>query len=489
MAISGRGIEFQSMPSGLHAVNKDTIYFVRPPFVGISVFINEPTLDESQDRGAHMVSVGILVTPTMETGLCGRPWKHLEFLQNEIGHLVHSSKDYSNLKQYFDKRGILLNHTDDVLVSLVDEDNDDRRYNFASPSGKSQYSRTRCLSTSETSTNSYQLSISPTHPAHHFPDFVHLCGPNIFLLWKAALLKKRILFYSPPPVLNSCYAVYGTCLLANISTQIARTINKKVEKIKPLFNVGVSDISLIESMEGGYVACTTDQILQNKNNLYDLLVNMSNDDINNNSHPTLIASPGSKLSTKISVTDIRRYRVLLKILVSHGINHYSDEEDGENMTDTWRKLMFGGWFWWYGRDGYQRLYDDDHDIEGENNEILLGNQDDEPSLLNVEGSRETLEIEVELIRFFQALTTNLFNMLRTVSSSVYDSGEIILLYPDHLIQLGLDPYEDGAFVEELAEMYFGKEVEVIGKGGNFLIQSLKNLYAYLNELFCYCFGF
>ncbi|CAG8501899.1 6186_t:CDS:10 [Diversispora eburnea] len=366
-------------------------YFVRPPFVGISVFINEPTFDESQDRGAHMVSVGILVTPTMETGLY-----------------------YSNLKQYFDKRGILLNHTDDVLVDI---DNEDRRYNFASSSGKSQYTRTRCLSTSETSTNSYQLSISPTHPAHHFPEFVHLCGPNIFLLWKAALLKKRILFYSPPPVLNACYAVYGTCLLANISTQIARTIDNKVEKIKPLFNVGISDIPLIESMEGGYVACTTDQILQSKNNLYDLLVNMPHDDINNNTHPTLIASPGSKLSTKISVTDIRRYRVLLKILASHGLNHYS-EEDGENMTDTWRKLMFG---------------------------------DDESSLLNVEGSRETLEIELELIR--------------TVTSSVHDHdpGETIFLYPDHLIQLGLDPHEDGTFVEELAEMYFGKEVEAIVK--------------------------
>ena len=59
-------------------------YFTRPSFVGLSVFRNERTLDQSLDRGAHMAAVGILVTPTTETGLCGRPWNHLLFLQNEI---------------------------------------------------------------------------------------------------------------------------------------------------------------------------------------------------------------------------------------------------------------------------------------------------------------------------------------------------------------------------------------------------------------------
>jgi hypothetical protein len=51
------------------------------------------------------------------------------------------------------------------------------------------------------------LKKKPLHPARHFPDFARSCGPTIFLLWKAALLKKRILFYSPPPVEESCY--YG----------------------------------------------------------------------------------------------------------------------------------------------------------------------------------------------------------------------------------------------------------------------------------------
>jgi hypothetical protein len=118
----------------------------------------------------------------------------------------------------------------------------------------------------------------------------------------------------------------------------------------------------------------------------------------------LIASPGSQLSTKINATDIRRYRVLLKLLASHGVNNYDEEEDGGDMTDTWRKMMFGGWFWWYGRDGYQRLNDDEFD-EGGDGEIMLSNQDGSHSgeilndSSNAEDSMETSEIEVEMIRF------------------------------------------------------------------------------------------
>lgn len=31
-------------------------------------------------------------------------------------------------------------------------------------------------------------------------------GPAIFILWKAALLRKRILIYTPPPVESTCLA-------------------------------------------------------------------------------------------------------------------------------------------------------------------------------------------------------------------------------------------------------------------------------------------
>ncbi|CAB4441556.1 unnamed protein product [Rhizophagus irregularis] len=467
-----KGIEFQALPSGLHAVNQDIIYFTRPPFIGVCVFRNEPTFDQSLDRGAHMAAVGVLVTPTAETGLCGRPWNHLEFLQNEILQHVNFSDDYSSLVDYFEKRGIRLNSVDNDLLSLESESGPStlrRRALSSGSNSKFQYSRNRCLSTSEMSTASYQVPVTPFHPAHHFPDFVRSCGPTIFLLWKAALLKKRILFYSPPPVEEACYSVYGTCLIANIPSTVSRTLRNKVDKMRPLFNVGVSDIPMVEATEGGYAACTSDLIFQHKKSLYDLLVILPHED-NHHQHPELITPPGSQLSTKINATDIRRYRVLLKLLASYGVNNYTGEEDGGDITDTWRKMMFGGWFWWYGRDGYQRLNDDEEDEEN-GEEITLNNQNESSSgnSSNVEAS----EIEVEMIRFFQALTTNLFNTLRPMVTPNEVEEETIILYPDNLIQLGLDPQDDGAFVKELADIYFGKKIEVVGKGNRILPLEMK----------------
>lgn len=64
--------------------------------------------------------------------------------------------------------------------------------------------------------------------------------------------------------------------------------------------------------------------------------------------------------------------------------------------------------------------------------------------------------------------------------------ETIILYPDNLIQLGLDPHEDGAFVKELADIYFGKKIEVVGKGCNILIQFCSNLFSSIEDTCC-CF--
>lgn len=40
--------------------------------------------------------------------------------------------------------------------------------------------------------------------ASDLPEFVKLFGPDIFVLWKAALLRKRIMFIDVPPMETSC---------------------------------------------------------------------------------------------------------------------------------------------------------------------------------------------------------------------------------------------------------------------------------------------
>ena len=74
-----------------------------------------------------------------------------------------------------------------------------------------------------------------------------------------------------------------------------------------------------------------------------------------------------------------------------------------------------------------------------------------------------------------------------ISSDLNDvEEETIILYSDKILQLGLDPHEDGAFVEKLAEIYFKRKVEVVGKGGNIIIQFCSNLFSLMEDTCC-CF--
>lgn len=63
-------------------------------------------------------------------------------------------------------------------------------------------------------------ALTPFHPASSLPDFIDCFGPLIFPLYRAALLRKRILFMTEAPVHTPCnfgknYRVVSDCLLIN----------------------------------------------------------------------------------------------------------------------------------------------------------------------------------------------------------------------------------------------------------------------------------
>lgn len=72
-------VEFKSLPSGLHHVEEDLIYFVHgEDYAGISAFKNSPS-EEEGDRNALMLAVGALVPLTF--GRLGKSWKFAESLK------------------------------------------------------------------------------------------------------------------------------------------------------------------------------------------------------------------------------------------------------------------------------------------------------------------------------------------------------------------------------------------------------------------------
>lgn len=70
-------VEYKSLPSGLHSVKQDLIYFVHGNYAGLSAFINAPAAPNC--RNARMISIGVLVTHSQES--IGRCWKHAEKLR------------------------------------------------------------------------------------------------------------------------------------------------------------------------------------------------------------------------------------------------------------------------------------------------------------------------------------------------------------------------------------------------------------------------
>jgi hypothetical protein len=71
-------VEYKSLPSGLHTVSKDLIYFVHDVYAGLSAFVNAP-VEDTAARNARMLAVGVLVP--LSYGRLGRAWKHAESLK------------------------------------------------------------------------------------------------------------------------------------------------------------------------------------------------------------------------------------------------------------------------------------------------------------------------------------------------------------------------------------------------------------------------
>ncbi|KAL2886437.1 Protein LCHN [Ceratocystis lukuohia] len=80
-------VEFKSLPSGLHEVASDLVYFVHESgYAGLSAFANAQVDDEAM-RNARMIAVGVLVP--LSYGRLGRAWQHTA----EIQRLAHQFAD------------------------------------------------------------------------------------------------------------------------------------------------------------------------------------------------------------------------------------------------------------------------------------------------------------------------------------------------------------------------------------------------------------
>jgi hypothetical protein len=262
-------VEFKCLPSGLHRVNEDVVYFTHTDpkdgreYVGVAAYVNKP--DGAAERGASMLSVGVLVQ--LEHGRMGKAWLHVESLRGLARRQIDDVKSTEGLERYWDE-----NVLHDQGAAVKPEESTD---SLGKVGGENGYSKHRSMSTtSELVPGAHTLA--PHHPAATLIEMLEVFGPLLFPLYRAALLRKRILLVTEAPAELACNVVYNLSVLSSLPPQLLRELPRargSNRRIRSLFSVGVQDIDTLSNpAPDGWIACTTDDVLATKPELYDLAV-------------------------------------------------------------------------------------------------------------------------------------------------------------------------------------------------------------------------
>ncbi|KAH6998864.1 hypothetical protein BKA56DRAFT_470171 [Ilyonectria sp. MPI-CAGE-AT-0026] len=474
-------VEYKSLPSGLHTVSNDLIYFVHDGgHAGLSAFINMPC-DEEEARHARMIAVGVLVP--LSYGRLGRAWRHAEVLKEMAAKLAEDRKDTGVLEDYWtankEKPGQVnrrLSGETPVSSPLMPSE----------PFGRKGHARNRSASDG-TSVVPAGHRLSPYHPAWSLTSLLDKFGPLIFPIHRAALLRKRILISCHAPVHEICDFVYNISVLSNIPLSVTDILPSasSTQRLRPLFSIGVHDIPfLMEDFEAskrerstedavddesgsGWIACTTDSILAMKDTLWDMLITIPPDYSSNAVERVwpLVEFPRGQ-PVKATQRDLRRFTSLKNGLERLSMSTpnldpapespHSDtsavrlsnqsarvvrdpRDDGvEAIVEplTWTALAYNGYMWW--ASAGEQLRSEEQEEASRDASLLadLGpgpmamprpSSRSEPltdSLSSLAATRRTTSdetsearIELAIIAYFHRLTTQIISVLGDLADS------------------------------------------------------------------------
>ncbi|KAL4880204.1 hypothetical protein BJY04DRAFT_191906 [Aspergillus karnatakaensis] len=472
-------VEYKSLPSGLHNVSEDLVYFVHEQYAGISAFINQPA-DESE-RNAKMFSIGVLVP--LSSGRLGKSWRHAPKLKELAQRYSEHAFDTHRLTEYWETYELSTNDTSAVPPDSPLESPLSFRLR-AHGERPDPLQRNRAISDAivlETS----RPALTPFHPASSLPNFLDSFGPLIFPLYRAALLRRRVLFMAEAPVQVPCNYVYDLSLLASLPNSLVPLLPlDSLPSLRPraLFNVGVYDIPYLSSFirhpsdttrDGAWIACSTDSVLSIKPELFDVLVTLPASHSKNATekvYPTVsVSSPGpiqkSPQRTELKATqrDVRRYTTLRKGLhrVFRSEEAQSEDSSRDDNSDaastfssspiveplSWTRLAYTSFIWWASagekRDGFSEEEEEEHEVEQDAR--LLASVDNLPDPPSGSIGRRSMQAtqtplqppEIALVAYFRQLTTQIFATLSDVIARQDDETGTS-------VQEGIIPYEEEA---------------------------------------------
>ncbi|KAF7291123.1 hypothetical protein MIND_01255400 [Mycena indigotica] len=316
-------LEFSALPSGLHLVEEDVIYFTKDGQQGVCVFRRRKTVEQGH-RGFRLSSLGILLARSDRP----RPWRHTAALK-ELTTLLYSRFESNQIS----------NPKEEDWAPARDFFNS-RKVARADLNGAGDWSGW----SSELLERLDPATLSST-PTLHLPHLLRILGPSSLILHKHVVGRRRILIYTLPPVEAAsilCHVAADMAfeLQVESSSSTSSPEGRSRQGINVLGMITLMDLDMIEK-EGkngrGWVACTTDAIFLEKPSYYDLLIDLTTLSPLKATRPTFYASkpvapssPSSSLRpqyrlsvVRFSWSDVKLWNELNRLLQLDSSSHAS----------------------------------------------------------------------------------------------------------------------------------------------------------------------
>lgn len=246
------GVEYSALPSGIHEYDATTVYLTHELegklHYGLARFRQQSDPAANDRLLVKMYALGVLMEP-----LKGSRWAPHGF--SVVGHEHVDALDAALLAFMKDDKMDLIRSLSDRLTGLDVAE------------GKPGAARTN-------------------HPLNSLPAVLALVGPLIFPIFKAALLRKRIMIFNhasgdsdadnrDPAICGALAYLVSIVSVVPKDVRFEQNSSQPLLYSQPLYTVGLQDLDKNRlDKYPGYIASTSDEILKYQRNLFDVAVVM-----------------------------------------------------------------------------------------------------------------------------------------------------------------------------------------------------------------------
>ncbi|SMN17764.1 similar to Saccharomyces cerevisiae YKL047W ANR2 Putative protein of unknown function, predicted to be palmitoylated [Maudiozyma saulgeensis] len=392
-----KNLEFKALPSGIHESNDDVVNFM-------VVDENHPT------KLYHGISY---------------------FRQNSFDQDIRENGqvDRSQVKMY--SLGLII-ETDVIEIDNYVADLEQLLTNWLATNNFNNFDMFSHYYTNRHTQTSDQLKTKKM--IEYLPFWMTKLGPLIFTVWKTCLLNKRIIILNPAGGSFDMCNSLALCI-SKLSDSCSATNDLTPQEL--LYTIGTIDLDNLKNNNKGYIACTSDEVLIYREEIYDIVIRLPaigslEDMIEPGSPISIQDNKGNEL--RATPHDLETFTFFFGGLIEDTLMSTQIHTQTEPLS--WLQFLIDNFYFWLTAGTIKPGYYQD---------LLSIGSPIEPNGIN------------HILEYFAEKTKLLYKNLELLLST----GEHILS-PSDLLQLELDcfSYQDYHFVEFLALRWFQKSITV-----------------------------